>query len=129
MVSVAGCGSMFYEGWGPAQCWPTAPPRCHPTGLLGGVPWSILVITSCGVAGKALGVVPEAWAPGYSGSGGAKKERFLTPFLGSELGVLGATLGPAHSGSCLGSKNWVSCPGLEIHAQGSEEHRGMGWQG
>lgn len=26
MVSVAGCGSMFYEGWGPCPVLPVAPP-------------------------------------------------------------------------------------------------------
>ena len=46
MVSVAGCGSMFYKGWGPCPLLPVAPPGAPPAWQLGGVPWSSSGVTS-----------------------------------------------------------------------------------
>ena len=46
MVSGAGCGSMFYKGWGPCPLLPVAPPGAPPAWLLGGVPWSSSGVTS-----------------------------------------------------------------------------------
>lgn len=104
MVSVAGCGSMFYEGWGCAQCSPAAPPEAPPAWLLGGVPWSRSLITLVGGGRERPGDCARgSHLSGFWESRDVKKVGFLAGFFLPIWGPKGNPLSRlSGSGCCLG---------------------------